>query len=62
MNEVKALFLETRQWRTFHRVNSARGHSIESAACAIRERALLDALLALGMSAEEVKKLDKESK
>lgn len=46
MAEIERMIAEVREWRLFHRDNFQRGvkgASIEAAACAIRERALLDA-------------------
>lgn len=41
VDRIKALLSEARRWRAEH---LASGHHIEAAACAIRERALMDAL------------------
>jgi hypothetical protein len=50
MAELDRLIVEVRQLREFHREqyrNGVRGACIEAAACAIRERALLDAKAAM---------------
>lgn len=57
MDKIKDLLTETRKWRAYYRSDVTRNHMIESTACAIRERALKDALIALGMDKNEVEKL-----
>lgn len=50
MAEIDALIAETHRWRVFHREQYRRGvkgAQIEAAACAIREKALLDARAAV---------------
>lgn len=50
MEKLDQLIKETRDWRTFHRdqyLRGIKGAGIEAAACAIRERALLDARTAI---------------
>jgi hypothetical protein len=50
MGEIDAMIAETHRWRLYHREQyriGVRGASIEAAACAIRERALLDAKSAI---------------
>lgn len=44
MNAILKLISETESWRTFHK---SRGSHIEAAACAIRIKALRDALAAV---------------
>jgi hypothetical protein len=46
MAELERMISEVREWRLFHRAQfqrGVRGACIEASACAIRERALLDA-------------------
>jgi glycerol dehydrogenase-like iron-containing ADH family enzyme len=45
VTQIIALIHETRQWRKEHKLA---GRQIEAAACAIREKALSDALKAIG--------------
>ena len=50
VGEIERLIAETKEWRAFHaarRDAGERGAGIEAAACAIRQRALEDALKAL---------------
>lgn len=50
MAEIERMLAEVREWRAFHADQyrrGVRGASIEAAACAIRERALLDAQKAI---------------
>lgn len=50
MSELERLIAETREWRDFHAAEfrrGVRGAQIEAAACAIRERALRDAKVAI---------------
>jgi hypothetical protein len=50
MAELERMIAEVREWREFHAEQyrrGVRGASIEAAACAIRETALLDAKQAL---------------
>lgn len=50
MAEIERMIAETREWRLFHRAryqSGVKGASIEASACAIRERALLDAMSAI---------------
>lgn len=50
MAALNRMIAETREWRDFHvrrREEGVKGASIEAAACAIRERALLDAKAAI---------------
>jgi hypothetical protein len=54
MDEIKKLFQETRQWRKTY---LSEGDSLQAAACAIRERALLDALSVLGCSQDEIRRM-----
>lgn len=58
IEKILKLFKETRQWRLYHKSRGKAGQ-IEAAACAIREIALLDALIVLGLSLEERRKLEK---
>ena len=62
MEQIKQLFWKTRSDRLWfqqaNRFNNGK-YSIEAAACAIRERALLDALLVLGLSTDEAMKMEK---
>ena len=59
MEEIKKLFEETRRWRLqYVRTPTRPGNVIEAAACAIREKALLDAMVALGLSESERKKME----
>jgi hypothetical protein len=58
IEEILKLFKETRQWRLYHKSCGKVGQ-IEAAACAIRENALLDALIVIGLSVEERRKLEK---
>ena len=49
MSEIERMIAETHEWRLFHRAQyqrGVRGAAIEASACAIRERALRDALAA----------------
>lgn len=50
MTEIVALIEQTRAWRKQHSMN---GRRIEAAACAIREKALTDALKAIGGTAPQ---------
>jgi hypothetical protein len=56
MKEITNLFQETRKWRLDYR---EKGQKIEAAACAIREKALLDAMMALGMPVKDAERLRK---
>jgi hypothetical protein len=50
MAELERMIAEVREWRAFHREQArhgVEGARIEAAACAIRERALMDALAAI---------------
>ncbi len=50
MAEIERMIAETHEWRLFHRAQyqrGVRGACIEASACAIRERALLDAKSAI---------------
>lgn len=50
MAELNRMINEVREWRAFHRARynaGVKGASIEAAACAIRETALLDARAAV---------------
>jgi hypothetical protein len=58
MDKILELYKENRKWRSYYRQN-LKLHTIEAAACAIRETALLDAMSALGLSAEERRRLEK---
>jgi hypothetical protein len=58
MDEIIKLFHETRSWRIYHKSQGKIGQ-IEALACVVREKALLDALIVLGLSAEERRKLEK---
>ena len=58
MEEIIKLFKDTRKRRLYHK-SRGRDGTIEAAACAIRECALLDALTVLGLSNEERRKLEK---
>jgi hypothetical protein len=49
MGEIRRMIAETHEWRLFHRAryqNGVKGAAIEASACAIREKALRDALAA----------------
>lgn len=59
MEALEKLFRENRQWRLYHKAQGAKG-SIEAAACAIREQALLDAMVVLQyITPEEARKKGK---
>lgn len=50
MAEIERMIAEAHEWRLFHREQyrrGVRGAQIEAAACAIREKALLDAKQAI---------------
>ena len=50
MAELERMIAETHEWREFHAAQyrrGVRGAQIEAAACAIREKALLDAKRAI---------------
>ena len=52
MAEIKRLIAETKEWRAFYvarRNAGERGAGIEALACAIRQKALEDALRALSV-------------
>lgn len=46
MKELEQMIAETREWREFHAAQyrqGVKGAQVEAAACAIREKALIDA-------------------
>ena len=50
MKELEQLLVEVKEWRAYHHnqaLNGVKGAQIEALACAIRERALLDAKQAI---------------
>jgi hypothetical protein len=60
MEDIRKLFQETRQWRLqYVRTPTRPGNVIEAAACAIREKALLDAMTVLGLSNAERQRMEK---
>lgn len=58
MDKILELYYENRKWRNHYRQN-LKLHTIEAAACAIRETALLDAMTVLGLPESERRKLEK---
>lgn len=58
MEKINHMIAETREWREFHAAQyrrGVRGAQIEASACAIREKALLDARAAISAAEREVK-------
>lgn len=56
MSEIERMIAETHEWRLFHRaqyLRGVRGAAIEASACAIREKALRDALAAAQRDMQE---------
>ena len=57
IQKIEKLFWDTRNDRLYYRSTQLKAHQIEGAACAIREKALLEALEILGIPHERIREM-----